>query len=182
METQSEMTQTTTFSEATAAHYLGPATILEQVGMRYRVETSEGISIASLALGYPFTPQIGDEVLVIGTLPSYIIGVMKTKGRTRLNVTGDLEIGATGKLLLRGGKELQIESSRMTMRSKTLDLSIDRVTERIGNCYRWVTGVIQTMAGRTRTVVEKNATLHANRIVEKAEKEVSIDGERIKLG
>jgi hypothetical protein len=182
METQLEMTTRNALREQALGHYLGPATIVEQAGSGYRVEHPDGFSIASLALGYPYRPEPGDRVLVIGINPSFVIGVLKTKGRTQLNVTGDLEITATGKLRLRGGKELQLETDRMKIRSRTLDLSIDKVTERINNCYRWVKGVIQTVAGRTRTIVEKNATLHAGRIVEKAKGDVVLDGKQIRLG
>jgi hypothetical protein len=50
------------------------------------------------------------------------------------------------------------------------------------NSYTWVKGVVQTTTGRLRTLVEHTASLSADSIVERARKDVSIDGEKIRLG
>jgi hypothetical protein len=169
--------------EAVAAGtYLGPARILGRVGSKWKVALADRSASASLALAVPYQPEPGDLVLVIGTEELYVIGVLQGQGRTVLSVEGDLEVRASGRLRLQGGTDVEIGSPRVEIRADRMETAIGTVFERIVDCYRWVKGLLQTQAGRTRTVVQESATLLANRIVEKAKKDVSIDGNQIRLG
>jgi hypothetical protein len=169
--------------EAVAAGtYLGPARILARAGSKWKVALADRSATATLALAVPYQPQPGDLVLVIGTDELYVIGVIQGTGRSVLSVGGDLDIRAGGTLRLQGGTEVEIGSPRVEIRADRMETAIGTVFERVVDCYRWVKGLLQTSAGRSRTVVQESATLHAGRIVEKAKKDVSIDGDQIRLG
>lgn len=63
-----------------------------------------------------------------------------------------------------------------------LNSTVGRLIEKAKNAYRQVDNLNQLKAGRMRTVVEGSYHLKSERIVEKAEKDVRIDGEKINLG
>lgn len=164
--------------------YCGPAVVLEVGPSSLKLQLPGRETTAELALAYPYQPQPNDLVLALGAADGdvYVVGVLQGKGRTRLSVQGDLQIEASGRLRLRGAAGVGIEGEQVAVTADRYELSARSVIERVGNVYRWATGVIATFAGRTRTVVEHNATLSAGRIVEKAKQDVVIDGERIRLG
>jgi len=180
METQAEVSLES--PELPTGTYFGPATVLERVGSKLSVALPDRTVTAVPALGYPYVAEPGDIVLVAGAQDVYVIGVLKGRGRSLLQVPGDLEIRAGGRLRLVSPEQLDIASRRITLRSDRLETCVRRTIERISECYRWVSGLFQIVAGRTRTVVEGDATLHAGRIVEKSTSDVNIDGEQIRLG
>jgi hypothetical protein len=141
-------------------------------------------SVAELALGYAYQPRANDTVLALCATNGdvYVVGVLRGERGARLTVEGDLEIEATGKLILRGQSGVDIQGQRVSITTQRYELIARSVIERLDNVYRWATGVIMTCAGRTRTVVEKSATLAAGRIVQKARADVVIDGQQIRLG
>jgi len=164
--------------------YCGPATVLEVSATGLRLQLPGRETSAELALAYPYQPRVNDLVLALGPEDGevFVVGVLQGSGLTKLRVEGDLEIEATGKLNLRGFNGVSVEGNHVSVSADRYELNARSVIERLGNVYRWAKGVILTFAGRTRTVVEKNATLTAGRIVEKAKQDVVIDGEQIKLG
>jgi Protein of unknown function (DUF3540). len=168
----------------TGGMYCGPATVLEAGPSALKLLLPGQEARAELALAYPYQPQVNDLVLALGSPDGdmYVVGVLQGKGRTRLCVEGDLELEARGRLELRGHAGVRIEGEHVSVSAGRYELSARSVIERLGNVYRWATGVITTYATRTRTVVEESATLAAGRIVEKAKADVTIDGERIRLG
>lgn len=168
----------------TGGIYCGPAIVLEVGPSSLRLQLPAREARAELALGYPYQPQPNDLVLALGAADGdvYVVGVLQGRGRTRLTVEGDLHITASGRLTLQGGESVSIEGERVAVNAERYELAARSVVERLGSAYRWATGVIMTCAGRTRTVVDQNATLSAGRIVQKARQDVVIDGEKIRLG
>lgn len=164
--------------------YCGPATILEVSETLLKLQLPGRETTAELALAYPYQPRVNDLVLALGPEDGtvFVVGVLQGKGQTRLRVEGDLEIEASGRLNLRGVKGVNVEGMQISVNADRYEVTARSMIERLGNVYRWAKGTILTFAGRTRTVVEKNATLTAGRIVEKAKQDVVIDGEQIKLG
>jgi hypothetical protein len=153
---------------------LGPATVVESAGDRVRLVRESGEAWAQLALAFPYEPAAGDVVLAIGEDEVFIIGVLRGRGKSVFRTPGDLELEAGGRVSIRGS-EVRIEADKVETVARS-------VFERFVNAYRWVKETLQTRAGRTRTVVEGHSTLRAERIVEIAEKDVKIDGEKIHLG
>lgn len=168
----------------TACVYCGPATVLEVGPSSLRLQLPGHQARAVVALAYPYEAQPDDLVLALGAADGevYVVGVLQGKGRTRLSVEGDLHVTASGRLNLRGYAGVSIEGEQVSVSAERYQLSARSVVERVGNVYRWAKGAVMTFAGRTRTVVERDATLNAGRIVAKAKQDVVIDGTQIRLG
>jgi hypothetical protein len=168
----------------TTGIYCGPAIVVEVEQRSLRLQLPGRQALATLALGYPYEAHANDLVLALGPADGdlYVVGVLQGSGPTRLRVEGDLHVEASGRLHLRGGTGVNIGGAHVSVTAEKYELLARSVVERLGNAYRWAQGVIMTSARRTRTVVEESATLAAGRIVEKAKKEVVIDGEQIRLG
>lgn len=166
----------------TTARFLGPARVQALRGDRLDLLTEEGPVTATLALAVPYDPAPGDVVLVIGEDEHYVIGVLKSRNRTVLSVPGDLDIRATGRVRIASDAAVELAAPRVTLRAEQLESIARTAYHRFTSSFSWIKGLLQTTAGRSRTVVEESATLQADRIVEKARKDVCIDGEKIRLG
>jgi hypothetical protein len=164
------------------ANYLGPATVSQVVADRIRIDLPHGEAWARLALSTPYHPEPGDVVLAIGEEEIYIIGVLLGRGKTTFVAPGDLELRARGTIALVGDKGVQIRGPEVSVRADRFEMVARSAVEKLIESYRWVKDVIQTRAGRTRTIVDGASTLHAERIVETADKDVTLDGQKIRLG
>lgn len=161
---------------------LGPARVQAVRGDRLELLMEDGPATATLALAAPYDPSVGDVVLVIGDEERYVIGVLKSQRRAVLSVPGDLDIKAGGRVRIHGETALELTSPQVTVRADRFETIAQASFQRFMNSYTWVKGVIQTTSGRLRTLVDQTATLQAGRIVEKAREDVSIDGQKIRLG
>ncbi|MBC3766671.1 DUF3540 domain-containing protein [Neptunicella marina] len=63
-----------------------------------------------------------------------------------------------------------------------INSTVGRIIEKAANVYRQVDNLHQIKAGRMRTVVDGTYHIKGQRLIEKADKEVRIDGEKINLG
>lgn len=160
----------------------GPAVVIAIDGDRLTLERDGRTCEASLALAVPYGPEPGDVVLAIGEDPAWVIGVVRGRGRTTFAAPGDLHIRAEGRVEIEGAAGLELRGPRIVMKADRLETLARDVFERCVNAYRWVRELLQTQGGRVRTVVEDQYSVHARRIVETADKDVRIDGERIRLG
>jgi hypothetical protein len=161
---------------------LGPARVTAIHDDTMRVLTEAGEADAVLALAYPYAPEVGDIVLVIGEDQRYVIGVLRGRGKSRFVAPGDLELHARGEVQIFGERGVEIRSPRLLLRADKVETIAQVILERAHNAYRWVKDLVQTYAGRQRTVVEGSSLLNAERILERAEKEVKIDGSKVLLG
>jgi hypothetical protein len=131
------------------------AKVLEREGRRVRVATDTGEVWAGIASEH--SPAPGDEVLTIGEDEVFVIGVLRSEA-------------------------LRFEAERIEIRADRLELFARAAFERFVDAYRWVKGLFQLRAGRTRSVVQGMSVLHAERVVHTADKDVKIDGQKIYLG
>lgn len=161
---------------------VGPARVMAVRGDRLEVLGPEGARTATLALATPYDPAVGDVVLVIGDEDCWVIGVLKAHRRAVLSVPGDLEIKAGGRVRIHGETAVELTGPTVTVRADRFETVAQAAFQRFMNSYSWVKGVLQTTTGRLRTLVDETATLQAGRIVEKAREDVSIDGQKIRLG
>lgn len=143
---------------------------------------------------------------------SYTIGHDHKSKKTTLTIPdGDLDLRSNkGSINIQAAKGVSINSSEFTLDSakgnikiteanyqglklgatvERTKLLLGKVTSKVGriiekakNVYRQVDNLNQIKAGRMKTVISGSYHLKSERIVEKAEKEVSIDGEKINLG
>jgi hypothetical protein len=162
---------------------LGPAIVRGAMDGALLVDIDGELHRAQMALVYPYRPVPGDIVLVLGQNDRiYVTGVLDGKGLTRLDFPGDVELRAAGRLRLDAKEGVELASEQITLRAERLLTLVTNVRQQIASLYQHVTGTLQTIAGRQRTTVEGDSTLHARKIVRKAEDDVVVDGRTIKLG
>ena len=63
-----------------------------------------------------------------------------------------------------------------------LDVAAETVTRTATNVYDTVRGLLQSRAGRARTIVEKTFHIKSNKLFAKADQAIKINGEKIYLG
>lgn len=80
------------------------------------------------------------------------------------------------------GRILGMTVERTKLLLGKVNSTIGRLVEKAKNVYRDVENLNQLKAGRMRTLVDGSYHLKGERIIEKAKKEVRIDGEKINLG
>jgi hypothetical protein len=172
------------FATLEATTYLGPARVLAAAGTRAKLELPDEHVWAMVALGSPYQPTVDDIVLAIGQQGAwYVIGVLKGSGKTTLSVPGDLEIRAPrGTIELSAGKGVHLKSPEVTVTAGKLELFARSIFESFTEATRWIKEAFQLRAGRLRTRVDGDYDLGADRIRERAEQDVKIDGSKIHLG
>ena len=162
---------------------LGPALVRGVMHGAILIDIDGRLERAQMALAYPYRPEVGDVILVIGREDQfYVTGVLSGKGVTRFDFPGDVELMAGGTLRLASRAGVEVSGERISMRADRLDVAVTTFRQSVSSFYQRVTGTLRTVAGRQRTTVEKESTLHAGRIVRKAQEDVIIDGRQIKLG
>lgn len=181
MLTEHEPNSQLTFDQAT---YLGPARVHRVAGNRVQLEFPDELPWATLALAYPYQPAVGDTVLAAGQDQRwYVIGVLQGTGRTTFMVPGDFEVLAPrGRINLVAGKGLQMKSPDVKITAGKLELVAKCISEHFAEASRWVKNIWQMRVGRLRTAVENDYQVNARRIIERAEEDVRIDGNKINLG
>jgi Protein of unknown function (DUF3540) len=163
---------------------LSPARVLRVEHHRVQLELSGSPAWATMALAYPYEPASGDIVLAIGQEGAwYVIGVLHGSGRTSMTVPGDFSIRApAGAIELTAARGVTIKSPSVQVFAGKLELLARSLFERFDQATRKVVGTLQIRSGRLRTRVGGVYELRAERIVERADGDVKIDGREIKLG
>jgi hypothetical protein len=176
--------------------YLGPARVLAGPGKPGYVHVAladDEVVWARLGMAVPYSPEPGDEVLVIcQELPdAYVIGVLQGRGTTTLRVPGDLKLeaprGAVSivagtSVKVRGALAIELAAPRATFRFRRLNLVVTTLVQRLGNLFTWATGLIQTKSQRLRQVADEGWLVRAGRAHVKAEENIHINGKTIHLG
>lgn len=164
--------------------YLGPARVLRVLGHRAQLELPDELVWATVALAYPYQPAPDDSVLAVGQAGTwYVIGVLRGTGTTTLTVPGDLALRAPrGAIELTAAKGVRIKSPVVEVLANKLEILARDVLERFESATRWVKEEFQLRTGQLRTRVESTYDLRAERILERAEGDVKIDGRQIDLG
>ena len=164
-------------------NYVGPARILDVIESRVVLQLGDLEVPATVALT-PYRPVCGDIVLAIGGETGYyVIGLLHGTGPTTITSPGDLNIIATnGVISLLSTKMVSLKSPTIRLNANRLDVAARAVFERFSTAYTWIKDNFQLRTGRMRTTVRDSYHLGAERIVEKARKDVTIDGDSINLG
>jgi len=71
---------------------------------------------------------------------------------------------------------------RLSLVSAVIDTISDRVTQRVRDCFRWVSRMDSTTAGQVRVRTENRFDLKADAVSMVAQCDVKIDGDKIHLG
>jgi hypothetical protein len=163
---------------------LSQANIVRIEGGRVQLEFPDELTWAAVALAFPYSPAVGDRVLAIGQEGAwYVIGVLQGSGKTTLTLPGDLSIQAPfGAIEMSAARGVKIKSPSVQIVAAKLDVVAQSIFERFTHATRWVKETFQIRSGRLRTRVEGTYDVKADRIVERADGDVKIDGQQIKLG
>ena len=177
--------------------YLGPAEVVTHGGGKpgfIEVRLLDGeLTWARPALAQPYSPAEGDEVLVICQRPHefYVIGVLRGRGVTTLEVPADLTLAApNGTIRITAGRGVQVHGAdsvelktrHATIRALRVNLLATTLVQRLGNAYTWVTGLLQWKSRRTRTVTDEGWLVRAERAHVKTSGNTCINGKTVHLG
>ena len=170
---------------ATNASYLGGAAVLSLNPLKVRLLEGEPREVeARVAFAYPFAPEVGDELLLLGRGEDfYAVGVLSARPRSSLQAPGDLEVRAVGGVLrLQGDAQVELEAPDVTVRALRLRTFADSLQEHAQTVFRWVKDTLSERTGETQRVVEGEDLLLAKKVVTLAEETVRVDGSEIHLG
>jgi hypothetical protein len=164
--------------------YLGPARVGLAAGRRVRLDFPDQQLWAQMATTIPYQPASGDLVLAIGHDDQwYVIGVLDGRGETVFTAPGDVRIHAPrGRIELSSAEEITLRSREVKVAAKKLELLAETVFERFAEVTRWVKRAFSLRAGSLRSHVEQTYEMKAERIVERAVEDVTIDGRQVRLG
>jgi hypothetical protein len=142
---------------------------------RANVLETQAAQTTSLVTASGASAQIEGETITVRDRAGAVVVVFDAEtGRAELRAPGDFTLAAEGRLTLRGA-EVKVEGGR-------LEIVAERVIERAGSVYREIEDVVQTRAGRVRTLVKGIYQLFGKRVAVRSEEDASIDGQRVLLG
>ena len=165
------------------ASFLGPARALAVQDRRVLVALPLAKAWATLALqGYQ--PAEGDLLLVIGQEDAFfVIGVIAGRGRTTLHAHGDLELHAPhGRIDLLARDGIALRGGPVQIVAKAFEAVVDTLKQRCKDLFVTVADTFRTHSRRQETEVDETQRTTAGRIVQRAQQDVTIDGEKIHLG
>lgn len=167
-----------------AGFCLGPAEVLSAELPRTSVRLADGRRVeAELALAYPYQPVPGDVALVVGDGSAhYVIGILRGSGRMIVDLPGDVDIRAQGKLRLLSGEAVAIEAPSVTVEAGKLSMLAGAVVHRFRSLRQRVVELVSLHAGETHTVVEGSSHAQSKSASILTQEKVSINGREVHLG
>lgn len=167
--------------------YLGPATVVRAEGRSAVVclaNASTAEVRAQLAFTFPYEPQVGDSLLVMGQEHGYYaVGVLAGAGKASLEFQGDVDVRAFGGTLrLTSDEKVEIEAPRITMRAGVLRTLAHSISEKADQMHRWVRGLLAVRAGTSRRTIDGEDSTRCHDSVTLAKETVKIDGDQLHLG
>jgi hypothetical protein len=164
---------------------LGPARVRAIDGRIVEVELESGVvAPATMALGIPYRPVVGDTLLVVGDGERrWVLGVVEGRGKVELEAEGDLELHARGGALVLGADR------GVRVRGPSLEVTVDRFTvaattmvEKLGTVFTRVREMLSVHAREQHVVVEETSLARAKKVAVVAEETASVNGKQILLG
>jgi hypothetical protein len=164
--------------------WLRPAAVVAVAADSLTVDAGDrGTVTARMAMPIPYAAAIGDELLVLGEGEhAYVVGVLRGAGTMRLELEGDVEISATGKLGLRAGASVTIDAPEVQVRSGRMSMLAGRVTQAFDSVRTTVRELLLVRAGEQQTFVDGTSHLQAKNARMLSESKVTINGKEIFLG
>lgn len=164
--------------------FLGPAEVVDAALPRISVKLTGGKLVqAELALAFPYRPAPGDVALVIGHGGAhYVIGVLRGSGQTIVDLPGDADIRAQGKLRLSADEGVEIQSKTVSIEAGKLSLLAGAVVNRFQSLRQRVVELVSLHAGATHTVVEGSTHAQSKSASIVTQEKVSINGREVHLG
>lgn len=170
---------------ADAGDYLGPGRVTQVAPGELTVELRDGRSTpATMALAYPYAPQVGDVLLVIGKGEEhYVIGVIHGTGQATLAFQGAVDLRAEGgPLTLSSDQGVTLRGPSVEVETPRLQVFAESIVERCTSLFTRVFGALDLRAGDVRTVVEGDSFTTAKNASIVTEEAMTINGDEIHLG
>src|SRR5690349_14720889 len=92
--------------------FLGPATVTRVKAREVQIELRDGAIVdVQLAFAFPYEPEVGDKLLVIGKDGEhYAIGVLAGSGKASLAFHGDVELRSMdGSVTIAANKRIEMD-------------------------------------------------------------------------
>jgi hypothetical protein len=167
------------------APLLATARVLETTATGCFVRLSSGDCVhARPAFVVAYTPAEGDELLVArGAEGVFAIGVLDGRGRTCLDLPGDVTLRARGgHLALSGDRGITIESEEVQIVSRAMKVVAEAAVHKLGSLVERVRGTVSQHLGARSAVIDGRDTTKARDITLLTEETVAVNGKRIHLG
>jgi hypothetical protein len=110
-------------------------------------------------------------------------------GKVRISAGTDIEIDAKGNLTQRAGETSSVLATRIVQtashiaqQAERVEVTAARLVERTRDVYREATDLMETRAGRARTLVSDVYSLLSRRTTMASKEDTTIDGKRVLLG
>lgn len=165
--------------------YLGPAEVESLRGATPMVVLPTGGCVrAEMALAFPYAPEPGDVLLVIGKGGAhYVIGVLEAKGQVSLRFQGDVSLHAVGGTLdLVADERVRVRSPEVELTAEKLRVVADSVIQKATSVYQRVREVLSVHAGERTEHIEGNAHTAAASSTLVTRGVVTINGKQVHLG
>jgi hypothetical protein len=164
--------------------YLGPARVGKVARGGALLEFPDQKTWATLALAAPYQPVVGDTVLAIAQQDQwYVIGVIEGRGTTAITAPGDLELRAPhGEIRLTASEGVRIKSDLVGIVTERFQVAAVSASEKFQRVRRRVAEMYAITAGTLKAAVQATLRLKGKRVVHRAEEDVEIDGQKIRLG
>lgn len=165
--------------------YLGPAEVIAVEPHELTVEIGTGIRVrARMALAFPYAPEPGDVLLVIGKGEDhYVIGVLQGTGRTALTFQGGVDLRAQGgPLTLSSDQAVAIRGPEVDVEAGKLRMMAGSVVQKFTSLYQRVRDALSVHAGQSHTVVDDRSFMTAKNASIVTEETMNINGSEIHLG
>jgi hypothetical protein len=165
--------------------YFGPARVSEVSPDQVVVALPDGRTTpAGLAFTVPYTPVVGDVLLLIGKGGQhYAIGVIQGSGRTKLCFEGDVELhAANGTLHLSADRGVEVRTPAFSVHAGTLRMFARDVWHTFESVRQRVTSLLRVHAGETQTLVDAGTYTQSKTATIFADEAVTVNGKEIHLG
>jgi len=165
--------------------HLGPAEVVRPGvhEITIRLETGDEVA-AQPALPYPYAAEPGDVVLAIGHEERYfVIGILSGRGKTRLEIQGDVTLRAVeGTLDLQGDRGMKLQGPEIDIMTPKLRVLAESMVQKCTHVYQRVRDLFTFRAGRAHSVVEGTSFSKSRQAVIVSDEKVMINGKQIHLG
>jgi hypothetical protein len=164
---------------------LGRAVVTSVTGTDVTVALDDGREVgATFALALPYAPTEGDVVLVIGDGgETFVIGVIAGRGKTSLELQGDVSLRAVGgQLHLSGDEGVQLRGPIVEVHADKLRTVAKSVVETFSTLFQRVTDVLHVHSRQSVSIVDEGSYSQAKSTAIQTEDVVTINGKEIHLG
>jgi Protein of unknown function (DUF3540) len=168
-----------------SGEYLGGAQVNAVSSHEVVVSLPDGeIATAELAFALPYTPAIGDLLLVIGRNSKYYaIGILHGNGQTDLSFQGNVRLrSVNGKLSLSGDKGVDIQGPDVNVITGSLRMIARDVFHSFESMYQHVSALLRVHAGEAQTLVERGTYTQAKTAAIMTKDAVTINGSEVHIG